>query len=71
MATATALAADMATIDPVFSAAYKKLIGDGYAVNFGDGMAIEAARSTAANGQVSAAAVEAARGAVQARGRTQ
>jgi len=71
MATATALAADMATIDPVFSAAYKRLIGDGYAVSFGDGMAIEAERSTAANGQVSAAAVEAARGAVQARGRTQ
>ena len=71
MATATALAADMATIDPVFSAAYKRLIGDGYAVSFEGGMAIEAERSTAANGQVSAAAVEAARGAVQARGRTQ
>jgi len=71
MATATALAADMATIDPVFSAAYKRLIGDGYAVSLEGGMAIEAERSTAANGQVSAAAVEAARGAVQARGRTQ
>ena len=71
MATAQALAADMASIDPGFSAAYKKLIADGYAVGFGEGLAIEAARSTAANGQVSAAEVEAARGAVQARGRNQ
>ncbi len=71
MATAQALAADMASIDPAFSATYKKLIADGYAVSFGEGMAIEAARSTAANGQVSAAEVEAARGAVQARGRNQ
>jgi enoyl-CoA hydratase len=71
MATAEALAADMASIDPAFSAAYKKLINDGYAMTFDDGMALEAARSTAANGQVSAAAVEAARSAVQARGRNQ
>ena len=71
MATARALAADMATIDPAFSAAYKRLINDGYATTFGEGMAIEAERSTAANSQVSASAVEAARAAVQARGRTQ
>ena len=71
MATAEALAADMATIDPGFSATYKKLIADGYAVSFGEGMAIEAERSVAANGQVSPAAVEAARSAVQARGRSQ
>ena len=71
MASAQALAADMASIDPGFSATYKKLIADGYAVSFGEGMAIEAARSIAANGQVSAAEVEAARGAVQARGRNQ
>ncbi len=71
MATAEALAADMASIDPAFSATYKKLISDGYAVSFGEGMAIEATRSVAANGQVSPAAVEAARGAVQARGRNQ
>ena len=71
MATARALAADMATIDPAFSAAYKQLIGDGYAVSFGEGMSIENARSVAANSQVSAAAVEASRTAVQARGRSQ
>jgi len=71
MATARALAADMATIDPGFSAAYKALIADGYAMNFGDGMALENARSSAANAQVSAQAVETARAAVQARGRSQ
>jgi enoyl-CoA hydratase len=68
---AKALAADMATIDPVFSAAYKRLINDGYATSFGEGMAIEQTRSVAANSQVSADAVETARAAVQARGRSQ
>ncbi len=68
---AQALAADMATIDPAFSAAYKALINDGYGMNFSDAMVLEATRSTAANAQVSPAAVEAARGQVQARGRSQ
>ena len=71
LATAKALAADMATIDPAFSAAYKRLINDGYATNFGEGMALEQTRSVAANSQVSADAVETARAAVQARGRSQ
>jgi enoyl-CoA hydratase len=71
LATARALAADMATIDPAFSAAYKSLINDGYAMTFADGMALEAKRSTEANSQVSAQAVETARAAVQARGRAQ
>jgi enoyl-CoA hydratase len=71
MATAAKLATDMATIDPKFSAAYKKLIGDGYATTFADGMALEAKRSIAANSKVEAGAVEAARAAVQARGRSQ
>jgi enoyl-CoA hydratase len=71
LATAKALAADMATIDPAFSAAYKRLINDGYATTFGDGMALEQTRSVAANSQVSAQAVETARAAVQARGRNQ
>jgi enoyl-CoA hydratase len=68
---AVALAHDMATIDPAFSAAYKALINDGYALPFGQGLALEATRSTAANARVSAADVEAARGAVQERGRKQ
>jgi enoyl-CoA hydratase len=71
LATAKALAADMATIDPAFSAAYKRLINDGYATTFADGMALEQTRSVAANSQVSADAVETARAAVQARGRSQ
>ena len=68
---AIALAQDMATIAPAFSRAYKQLINDGYELPFGQAMALEAERSTAANARVSAADVEAARGAVQARGRAQ
>ncbi|OYZ13835.1 MAG: enoyl-CoA hydratase [Sphingomonadales bacterium 28-64-96] len=68
---ATKLAHDMATIAPGFARGYKKLINDGYELPFGQAMALEAERSTAANAQVSAAEVEAARGAVQARGRSQ
>jgi enoyl-CoA hydratase len=71
MATARALAADMASIDPAFTAAYKRLINDGYALSFADGMALEAERSTAANAAVPADAIETARLAVQTRGRSQ
>ncbi len=71
MATARALAADMATIEPGFAAQYKRLIGDGYATTFAQGMTMEAERSTAVNSKVSGDAVEAARTAVQARGRSQ
>ena len=71
LAAATALAHDMAGIAPGFARAYKRLINDGYAVTFDQGMALEVERSTAANAQVSAAEVEAARGTVQARGRAQ
>ena len=71
VAAATQLAHDMATIAPGFARGYKKLINDGYELPFGQAMALEAERSTAANAQVSAAEVEAARGAVQARGRSQ
>ena len=65
------LAADMASIDPAFVAEYKRLIDDGYAVTFREGMAIEAGRSSAANSQVSPEEVEARRAGVQARGRGQ
>ena len=71
VAAATQLAHDMATIAAGFARGYKKLINDGYELPFGQAMALEAERSTAANAQVSAAEVEAARGAVQARGRSQ
>lgn len=68
---ATALARDMATIDPAMSAAYKALIDDGYGLAFAEGLALEARQSTAANGQVRPESVEQARLAVMARGRTQ
>ncbi len=65
------LAADMAGIDPDFLAAYKRLIDDGYAVSFGEGLALEAARSSAANSAVAPEDVETRRAAVQERGRGQ
>lgn len=71
LAAAVALAHDMATITPGFARAYKRLINDGYELPFGQAMALEAERSTAANARVSAADVEAARSAVQERGRQQ
>jgi enoyl-CoA hydratase len=71
VAAATKLAHDMASIAPSFARGYKRLINDGYELPFGQAMALEAERSTAANAKVSAAEVEAARGAVQARGRSQ
>jgi len=68
---ATALARDMANIDPAMVAGYKALIDHGYALPFGEGLALEAERSAAANGQVAPEAVEQARLAVMARGRSQ
>lgn len=68
---ATALARDMASIDPAMVAAYKRLIDDGYGMCLADGLALEAERSTAANRQVAPEAVEQARLAVMARGRSQ
>lgn len=71
VAAAVKLAHDMASIEPRFSRTYKRLINDGYALPFGEAMALEERLSTEANAKVSAADVEAARGAVQARGRAQ
>ena len=66
---AEALARDIASADPVMVAEYKRLIDDGYGLPFGDALALEQARSRAANGRVSAEDVEARRMAVMARGR--
>lgn len=63
------LASDMAGIDPAFLAGYKRLIDDGYAASFGEGLALEAERSSAANSAVAPEEVEARRAAVQERGR--
>ncbi len=68
---AIALARDMAGIDPGMSAAYKVLIDDGYALPLAEALALEAERSTVANGQVRPESVEQARLAVMARGRDQ
>lgn len=71
LAVAKSLASDMATIDPGFSAAYKRLIDDGFACAFGEGMALEHARSSVANRHVSPDEVAKRREQVQARGRQQ
>lgn len=65
------LAADMAGIEPAFLAQYKRLIDEGYALEFGAALALEARISSAANAQVKPEEVEARRAAVQARGRGQ
>ena len=66
---AQTLARDIASADPAMVQAYKRLIDDGYALPFGEGLALEQARSTTANRAVSADKVEARRQAVMARGR--
>lgn len=71
MPLALKLAADVASIEPAFLATYKKLIDDGYAASFGEGMEIEHRVSSAANSQVTPEAVEERRAGVQARGRGQ
>jgi enoyl-CoA hydratase len=65
------LAADIATADPAMVGAYKRLIDEGFALSFGEGMVLEHRTSSAANGQVSADEVEARRKAVMERGRGQ
>ena len=71
MPAARALAHDIASADPAFIAGYKRLIDDGFALPFGEAMALEHARSSAANAGVTPESVEARRTAVQARGRAQ
>lgn len=66
---AQALARDIASADPAMVRAYKSLIDDGYALPFGEAMALEQERSSAANRAVSADDVEARRIAVMERGR--
>ena len=71
MAAARKLAADMATIPVETLGFYKRLIDDGYALPFGEAMALEHERSSAHNRTVTPEAVEARRAGIQARGRTQ
>lgn len=65
------LAADIASVEPAFAAAYKRLIDDGFRLPLGEALALETERSTAANSAITPDAVAARREAVQARGRTQ
>jgi enoyl-CoA hydratase len=68
---ARALAADMAQMPLEILTTYKKLIDDGFALPFGEAMALEQKTSGAFNAAVSAADIAARREAVQARGRSQ
>lgn len=63
------LAHDMASCDPTLLRGYKKVIDDGLATTFGDGLQLEIGRSVEHARSVTADSVEAARQAVTARGR--
>jgi enoyl-CoA hydratase len=65
------LAADMAQMPLEILVTYKKLIDDGFALPFGQAIALEKSVSGVYNAGVSAAEIEARRAAVQARGRSQ
>jgi enoyl-CoA hydratase len=65
------LASDIASADATMVTAYKKLIDEGFAKSFGDGMTHEHSVSSTFNSTVTPEDVEARRLAVQARGRSQ
>ena len=71
MPAALKLAREMATIPLSMLKFYKDLIDDGYALPFGEGMALEHARSSAHNAHITPADVERTRQEVIARGRKQ
>ncbi len=64
---ARALARDMLSVVPSMLVDYKRVIDDGYAAAFGEGMHIERERADAANRSVKAQDIEARREAVRAR----
>ena len=67
---ARALAVDMLGTLPAMLTRYKAIINDGYALAYGDGLALEKTRARAFNTQVSADDVEQRREAVRARNRS-
>ncbi len=69
MPAARALALDMLGSLPAMLPRYKAIINDGFALSFGEAMALERARATAFNASVAAADVEQRREAVRARNR--
>ena len=64
------LAHEMATCDPALLRNYKRIIDEGMATTFGEGLSLEVARSAEHAASVTAESVEAARQAVTARGRS-
>ena len=68
---ARALARDMLSVIPQMLVDYKRVIDDGYALAFGDGMNLERARANAANVGVRAEDIEQRREAVRARAHAQ
>jgi enoyl-CoA hydratase len=66
---ARALAQDMLGNLPAMLVRYKAVINDGFALNFGDGLALERERARSFNGAVAAADVEGRREAVRERNR--
>lgn len=71
LATCQALAQDMLSLDPDMLISYKRLLDDGYALPFGQAMALESEVAVAHNQRVNPADIEARRRAVLARGRAQ
>lgn len=69
--TCQALARDMLSCDPVVLRSYKKVIDDGFAATFADGMRIEAEASRKHASAVTPDAIAKRRAGVQERGRAQ
>jgi enoyl-CoA hydratase len=63
------LATDMLGTIPEMLINYKRVLNDGFAMTFGDGMALERARADAFNSQVTADGIESRREGVRARNR--
>ncbi|MGH7790406.1 MAG: enoyl-CoA hydratase [Candidatus Binatia bacterium] len=69
--TCRALARDMLSCDPASLLGYKRVIDDGFAASFGEGLRIEAAANRAHARTLTPDAIAARRQGVQARGRAQ
>ena len=69
--TCRALAHDMLSCDPELLRGYKRVIDDGYAATFADGLRIEQARNREHAASVTPEKIAARRAQVQARGRSQ
>ena len=65
------LAKDMLSLDPAMLLSYKRLLDEGYALPFGEAMALESTVAVAHNAALDPAAIEERRRAVLERGRAQ